>query len=119
MLNIGCLALGLFGGVLSGLLGVGGAALLIPGLVFLFKMTLRQAQGTVLWAFIPPVAGLAAWEFYKSGNVNFKAALILAVGLFIGGYFGAKWNLASSEIFVRRFFGVFLLIVATKFLFGK
>jgi uncharacterized membrane protein YfcA len=43
-----CVAIGLAGGILIGLLGIGGGVILMPLMIFLLKMTQRQAQGTSL-----------------------------------------------------------------------
>ena len=113
------LFLGLLGGVLGGLLGIGGGTLVVPALIYLFGMTIHKAQGTMLAAFLPPVTVLAVWKYYQTGNVDVKAAILMALGIFAGSYFGACLNISLSETIVRRVFGIFLVVIATKLLFGK
>ena len=55
------LGLGLAAGTLSGLIGIGGGILIVPTLVFLFKFSQQEAQGTSLAMMIPPVGLLAVW----------------------------------------------------------
>lgn len=117
--NILYLALGLAAGVFSGLLGVGGATVVVPVLVFLFGFTQHQAQGTILAAMIPPIGLLAAIKYYQAGNVNLAAAVLIALGFFIGGYFGAKVVDYIPDVLLKKVFGVFLLLVALRMVFSK
>ena len=108
--------LGLVAGVVSGLFGVGGAIVIIPGLVLLAKLPQHTAHGTSLAALLLPVGILGALEYYKRGQVNVAYAAVVAVGLLIGAYFGAKLAGTMSDVMLRRAFGVFLLIVSVRLL---
>ena len=111
--------IGVVAGVFGGLLGIGGGTVVVPALVYFFHMTQHRAQGTLLAAFLPPVALLAVMRYYKSGNVDLMAAGVIAVGLLVGGYFGAGLSLAIPEVMLKRIFGIFLLVLAVQFIFGK
>ncbi len=119
MTGIGYALVGLVAGVFSGLLGIGGGTIVVPALVYLFGMTLHRAQGTILAAFLPPVALLAFWKYYQNGNVDLRAAAFIAVGIFLGGYAGATLSHAISEANLKRVFGVFLLVIAAKMISGR
>jgi uncharacterized membrane protein YfcA len=108
--------LGLVAGVVSGLFGVGGAIVIIPGLVILAKMPQHTAHGTSLAALLLPVGLLGALEYYKRGQVNIAYAAVIAVGLLIGAYFGARLAGSISDVMLRKAFGVFLLLVSVKLL---
>jgi len=111
--------LGLVGGVLSGILGIGGAVFIVPALVYLFGMEQHMAQGTTLAMLIPPVGFLAAMRYYQAGHVNLKIAGIMCVGLFIGAYFGAiAANQLPSDT-LRKVFGAALLLVSLRMILGK
>lgn len=119
MMDLAALLIGVAGGVASGLLGIGGGTVVVPALVYFFGMTQHKAQGTILGAFLPPVALLAFWKYYKAGNADIRVAAILAAGLFVGAYFGAALSLAMPESTLRKVFGCFLLFTAYKLIFGK
>ncbi len=113
------LALGLAAGVFSGFLGLGGGALLIPVLVYWFGFGQHQAQGTTLAMMVPPIGLLAALKYYSQGNVKLNVAALLCAGFFIGGYFGAGFAEKVPDILLKRVFGLFLLFVALKMIWGK
>ena len=119
MTEIAYVFTGLVAGIFSGLLGIGGGTIVVPALVYLFGMSLHKAQGTILTAFLPPVAVLAVWKYYQSGNVDFKVAALIALGIFVGGYFGAQISLSTSEPVLKKVFGVFLIIIAANLILGK
>jgi len=111
--------LGLAGGVLSGILGIGGAVLIVPALVYLFGFDQKMAQGTTLAMLIPPVGLLGVWQYYSAGNVNFKVAGFMCIGLFVGAYFGGYLANQVSSDTLRKIFGVMLLLISLKMILGK
>jgi len=82
--------IGATAGFLSGLMGLGGAVIIIPALVFFLGYTQQQAQGTTLGLMVLPIGFLAAWSYYQAGNIDIKAVAVMAVTFFIAGYFGGK-----------------------------
>ncbi len=109
--------LGLLAGVISGLFGVGGAVVIIPGLVLIAKLQQHTAHGTSLAALLLPVGLLGVLEYSKRQQVNWAYAGVVAVGLLIGAYFGARLAGSISDLALRKTFGVFLLLISMKFLF--
>ena len=110
------LGIGLIAGILSGMFGIGGGLVIVPALIFLMDLKEYEAIGTSLAALIPPVGLLGAATYYRSGNMNIKYAALLACGLFVGAYFGAKITLGLSPSIVRKAYAIFLLLVAGKIL---
>ena len=108
--------LGLLAGVISGLFGVGGAVVIIPGLVFITKMPQHTAHGTSLAALLLPVGLLGVLEYSKRQQVNWGFAAVVAVGLLIGAYFGARLAGSISDLTLRKMFGGFLLLISIKLL---
>ena len=117
MMVLVLLGVGLAAGVLSGMFGIGGGVIIVPALIYIVKMKQLEATATSLAALIPPVGLLGAFEYYRNGNIRVGAALIVAAGLFVGAYFGAKITLNLPADLVRRMYAVFLLAVAIKMLF--
>ncbi len=113
------LLLGICAGIFSGFLGIGGATLIIPVFIYIFGLTQHSAQGTALALMIPPIGLLAAWQYWKNGNVNIAIAIWVALGFFIGGFFGAILVNKVDDLLLRRIFGVFLAIVAAKMIISK
>ncbi len=113
------LVIGILAGVLSGLIGVGGGVIMIPLLVFVLGYSQHSAQGTSLAVLAIPVTFLAAYNYYTEGYINWKFALIIAVGFVIGGYFGSKLAISINQSMLKKIFGVILLIAAFKMFFGK
>ena len=66
--------LGLAAGVLSGILGIGGAIVIIPALVYLFGFPQHRAEGTTLALMVPPIGILAVIPYFKRGYVDIRGA---------------------------------------------
>lgn len=111
------LLVGLAAGALSGFLGIGGATLLIPALIYIFKQSQHLAQGTSIAALLAPVGLLAAIKYWQTGNVDVRIAAILAVGFLIGGYFGAVFAQPVPDDLLRKLFAGYLIVISLQLLF--
>lgn len=105
---------GLGAGVLAGVFGIGGGILIVPALVFFAKMSQRTAIGTSLGALLLPVGALGVYAYWRDGNVDVKAALWVALGMFLGAYGGAMLAQSVSESSLKRAFAVLLVLVAGR-----
>ncbi len=118
-----CIVLGLLTGLVvglfSGLIGVGGGIILVPILVYFFKMDQHMAQGTSLTMLLPPTGLLAFWEYYQAGHTNLKLGLMMSAGVFLGGYLGGVWAQQIPAPTLRKVFAVVLAGVAVKMFFQK
>jgi uncharacterized membrane protein YfcA len=109
--------IGLIAGLLSGLIGIGGGIVMVPLFVFLLGMSQHNAQGMSLAVMLPPVTFLAAYNYHKAGEVDWKMALIASAVFVIGGFIGSKFALKIDEVILKKIFGVLMLAVAIKLLF--
>ncbi len=105
---------GIIGGIFSGAFGIGGGAIMVPLLVYLFGLTQHQAQGTVLAVLLMPVSILSVLRYYQAGNVKVQIALIIAVGFLFGALLGAHYVQGVSETNLKRAFGIFLVLIGLK-----
>ena len=116
MLHLTLLGIGLVAGVFAGMFGIGGGLIIVPALIFMLKVKELESIGTSLAALIPPVGLLGAAEYYRNGSMNLRYAALLAVGLFLGSYFGARIMISLPPTLVRRVYAGFLFVVATRML---
>lgn len=115
----GGLLLGAVIGIVSGLIGIGGGAFLIPGLMYFYGMSQLKAQGTSLATLLLPIGGFAFWTYYKSGHVDVRLALLIAAGFAVGGWVGGAWAQHVSALVLRRGFAALLFLLAMKLVFTK
>lgn len=113
------IVIGIITGIMAGMLGIGGAIIMIPALVFLLGISQQTAQGTSLAVMLPPIGVIAAYNYYKAGYVNIRFAIILAMFFLIGSYFGSKLALNIPQSILKKTFGILLLLVAAKMLLSK
>jgi uncharacterized protein len=105
------LAIGLGGGLLSGLLGVGGGVVMVPLLVLWAAYPQRDAHAVSLGAIIPiSVAGIATYGV--AGEVRYWQALGLAAGSIVGAGIGAGLLARIDERLLKIVFGAFLVGIA-------
>jgi len=106
-------------GIVSGMIGLGGAIFLIPVLVYGYGMDQKSAQGTSLATLLLPIGALAFWKYYSAGHVNLKLAASLAIGFFVGGYFGGTIAQLATGLQLRRIFALCLAGIALKMFLQK
>jgi uncharacterized membrane protein YfcA len=112
------LLIGGLSGVAAGLFGIGGGVLIVPGLVYLAGFSQHRATGTSLAVLLPPVGLAATIEYYRHGNVDLRAALIVAAALFAGGWLGAVFGNALSGPYLRLAFGLFVVGLGISLVYG-
>lgn len=104
-------------GAISGLLGIGGGVLLVPGLVLLFKFTQEQAQGTSLAVLIPPIGIFAAMVYYHHDYIRLPVVGYIALGFAIGAFIGAQFVPYVPTFVLRPAFGLLMLYLGFMFVF--
>lgn len=104
-------AIGLVAGVASGYVGVGGGFIMVPMMLSLVGISMRQASGTSLIAvMILAVPGVI--EQALLGNINYAAGIAIAIGSIPGAVVGARLVRVVPERMLRFIFGCFLLLAA-------
>ncbi len=110
--------IGIFAGMLSGFVGIGGGVVMVPALVYILGLSQHTAQGTSLILMLPPIGILAVMNYYKAGHVNISYGVIIALAFVIGGYFGSKIALKISPSKVKLIFGLLMLYVSIKMIYS-
>lgn len=113
------ICIGLLSGMLAGMMGVGGAIIVIPALVIFLGLSQHQAQGTSLAFMVPPIGILAAWNYWKEGYVNWRFALVLSLTFVVGAYLGSVFSIHIPQRILKKIFGLLLFVVAIKMIFSK
>ncbi|CVK17566.1 sulfite exporter TauE/SafE family protein [Sporomusa sphaeroides] len=110
-------AIGLGAGILSGLLGIGGGAVLVPMMVFILGITQHTAQGISMLVIIP-TALVSVWHFHKDKLIHYQAVLYLAGGAIVGALISSNLvqHIPASEL--KRIFGIFVIYSGFKMIWG-
>jgi uncharacterized membrane protein YfcA len=111
--------IGLMAGILSGLFGIGGGVLIVPALTVLLSLPLKNACGISLAALLLPVGFFAVRTYFKAKQFELSGALGIALGLISGSYFGAKIAIGLDAQLIQKFYAIFLIITAIRYILTK
>ena len=109
--------IGLISGIISGM-GIGGGAILITSLVLFNNVEQIKAQGVNLVVFIP-IAIIALFTHKKEGNLEYKYSKKIIIGGVVGAILGSLLALRIDQDNLRRYFGIFLLVIGIYEIFKK
>lgn len=110
---LGALGIGVVVGVLSGVLGIGGAPILVPAMIFLLGVDQKTAQGVSL-AVIVPTAVAGALTHHRLGNVELRITAWLVPSAIVGAIVGAILATGLDASILRRAFAVLLLVLGAR-----
>ena len=110
--------IGVLGGIASGLFGVGGGIVVVPALIYWAGFSQHLATGTSLAVLLPPIGLAATIEYYRHGNVDFRAAIIVAISMFAGAWVGAFLANQMKGPHLRLLFGVFMTALGVYLIYG-
>src|SRR5512132_90770 len=110
--------IGVLGGIAAGLFGVGGGIVIVPALIYWAGFSQHRATGTSLAVLLPPIGLAATLEYYRHGNVDLRAALLLAASMFAGSWVGAYYANRMRGPSLRLLFGVFLTVLGVYLVHG-
>jgi uncharacterized membrane protein YfcA len=107
--------IGALGGFLAGLLGVGGAIVMIPFLVSVLQLEQHEAQATTLAVMLPPVGlpGVLAYAHARD-SLPWATLAIVAAGFAVGALGGAKVAVRMRTATLSRAFALFLVAMAVR-----
>ena len=112
------LILGLIAGTGSGLLGIGGALIMLPVMHIFLRVPMNICVGTSLFiVFFNSLSG--AVGYISRGDANLKLAILIAVGSVAAAPFGAKLSVKISREKLRKIFAVVLALAGIAILFKK
>jgi hypothetical protein len=112
------LTIGIVAGVMSGVLGIGGATILVPAMVYFLKINQTTAQGTSLWIIIPTALS-GAIVYARHQQVNFPLVILMALGAIIGAWLGASLAQTLPQGLLRKLFGFFFVVVGLQMILRK
>lgn len=115
---------GIFVGVFSGLMGLGGGAVMIPIMVLLIGLDQAKAHGMSLMVMCVPVMLPAVLGYFQRGLLtrsDIWIAAFIALGFAGGSYFGSQVAFAVNKYKggLQVVFGLLLIYVAAYTAFGK
>lgn len=111
-------AVGAVAGLLSGLLGIGGGVVMVPGFTQLVGMPVKWAIGTSL-ACVAMFAVPGTITHAALGNIDWRFAVLLAVGVVPGTRLGASLAIAAGDRNLRRVVAAFLGLTAVLYAGGE
>lgn len=112
------LSFGVFVGIFSGLMGLGGGAVIIPVLVLLFGFTQTEAHGTSLAMILSPTQVPAILRYHQGGHIDWRLVLWVLPGMLGGSYVGAWIATSIDASSLKLVFGFVLIYVAGYTIFG-
>lgn len=107
------MVVGLVAGAASGMFGIGGGPLIVPGLMMVAKLGQRSAHGTSLAAVVP-IAVAGGTGYLGGGAVDAVALVPLALGSVVGAELGSRLLARAPERTLRLAFAGLLIVVAVQ-----
>ncbi|WP_248171486.1 MULTISPECIES: sulfite exporter TauE/SafE family protein [unclassified Microbacterium] len=111
--GIGFAVLGVFTGVMAGLLGVGGGVIVVPALMFLFGTSDLEAKGTSLLMMIPTAISGTVGNLRRR-NVDLVAAAVIGVSACTTTALGAWIATLIDPLTANILFAAYLAFIAVQ-----
>jgi uncharacterized membrane protein YfcA len=106
---------GMLAGFTSGMMGVGGGAIMIPSMVLLAGFDQHVAQGTSLLVMVP-VGSMGAYTHWKLGNMRTRVLPGIIAGVLAGTWLGGTFAHVLSDTVLRVIFAVLLTWTGIRYL---
>ncbi|MDR1560509.1 MAG: sulfite exporter TauE/SafE family protein [Clostridiales bacterium] len=109
-------ATGLIVGTANGVFGSGGGTLLVPALEKFLNIETHKAHATAL-AVIMPLSLLSILFYTRGGDTPWGTILWISAGGAAGGYIGAKLLNKLKSAWLRKLFGICMVVAAVRMIF--
>jgi uncharacterized membrane protein YfcA len=109
--------LGLAAGLASGLFGIGGGLVYVPGLVLVLHLDQHRAHGTSGTAVVVTAAA-GMTRFLIADALDWWVAALLAAGAVFGASIGARLMGRIPATWLRRIFTLFSILAALRMVTG-
>jgi uncharacterized membrane protein YfcA len=111
------IAIGIFVGILSAIMGVGGGFVMVPAMIYLLGMPTAVVVGTSLFQIIFVTANVTILQSVSNQTVDFILALLLLIGAVIGAQFGARFGAKMQGEQLRGLLALIVIAVCLKLTF--
>jgi len=112
------LLLGMFTGILTMLMGIGGGFVLVPAMLYILGMSANVVVGTSLFQILFVTIATTLMHALTTHAVDLVLAVLLLVGSVSGAQIGAKFALKASPVRLRLALAVIVLLVAARMALG-
>lgn len=107
------ISLGFMMGILSNYLGIGGGWLIVPILIYIFKMSPKQAASTSVYSLLIYTTVGATTQIIES-SINWIIIIIGGIGISIGANIGLYIAKKIPENLIMKLLSVVLIIMGIK-----
>lgn len=111
------IAIGIFVGILSAIMGVGGGFVMVPAMIYLLGMPTAVVVGTSLFQIIFVTANVTILQSVSNQTVDIVLALLLLIGGVIGAQFGARFGTRMQGEHLRGLLALIVIAVCLKLTF--
>ena len=111
-----CAFLGIVTGLCNGLFGSGGGSVFVPLAQKMLNMETKKSHATAIFVILP-LTVISLFFYTKSGYFDFKITLLASLGGIIGGFLGAKLLKKIKSKYVKKVFGIFMIIASLRMMF--
>ena len=108
--------IGFLAGFISGIFSTGGGLILVPAFIYILKKESKIARGTSIFCILPMVI-TSSFFYYKGNYIDWKLAILCAIGGTIGGYIGAHILKKIPEKTMKIVFILFIIYAAYNMIF--
>lgn len=112
------LLLGIFTGILTMLMGIGGGFILVPAMLYILGMSANVVVGTSLWQILFTTIATTIMHSMTTHAVDIVLASLLLLGSVTGAQLGAQFAQKASPVKLRLILALIVLLVAARMALG-